>query len=143
MGGNFPSAGSKLLIFRYITYGYLLLLFLSTVLPLNPSSSPLNNHYTLHIRWDYLLHWMVYLPLPVLLGIFLSERSREQNKPLQKARFWIVVAALSLLISTLFEFLQMVIPYRAFNINDLVANGVGVVIGLILMLIFRKRIVRI
>ena len=36
-----------------------------------------------------------------------------------------------LVIPVLFELLQLVIPYRAFNINDMVAKGVGAMIGLV------------
>ena len=62
----------KLLNIKNITYIYLLILLLGTVLPLNSvSSSTLNYNYTLHIRWDYLLHALVYIPLPVLLGLSL------------------------------------------------------------------------
>ena len=35
------------------------------------------------------------------------------------------------------------IPYRSFNINDLVANGVGVVLGLMLYLVLRRRILKV
>ncbi len=109
----------KLLNIKHITYIYLLILLLGAVLPLNSGSSSLNDHYTLHIRWDYLLHALVYIPLPVLMGLSLKKGS------------WILIILFGLLFAVMFESLQLVIPYRAFNINDLIANGVGVIIGLI------------
>ena len=130
----------KLLKIKQITYIYLLILLLGAVIPLHSGSSSLNDHYTLHIRWDYLLHALVYMPLPVLLGLYLKRRSTEQSaSQIHKFRFWIQVAFFSLLITALFEILQMVIPYRAFNINDLMANGVGVIIGFMVILMLRKQ----
>ncbi|MBS3772121.1 MAG: VanZ family protein [Bacteroidales bacterium] len=39
------------------------------------------------------------------------------------------------------EFLQMALPYRSFNVNDLMANGVGVVIGMALWFMFIRKYV--
>ena len=134
----------KLLNIKQITYIYLLILLLGTVLPLNSVSSPLNDNYTLHIRWDYLLHALVYIPLPVLLGLYLKRRSTEQSEPqIGKYRLWIQVVFFSLFITALFEILQLLIPYRAFNINDLMANGVGAIIGLMLIPILWKSFSRV
>ena len=116
----------KLLKIKFITYGYLLILLLGTVLPLNSVSSALNDNYTLHIRWDYLLHALAYIPLPVLLGLCLKKGS------------WIWIVLMTLPVTVLLEVLQMGIPYRFFNVNDLVANGVGAIIGFIMIPIIRK-----
>ena len=44
-----------------------------------------------------------------------------------------------ILIVAFCEAIQMVIPYRAFNINDMLANGVGALIGLIpAVLVWRR-----
>ncbi len=116
----------KLLNIKFIIYSYLLILLLGTVIPLNPLSSTLNDNYTLHIRWDYLLHALVYMPLPVLLGLYLKKGS------------WIQIVLMTLPVTVLLEVLQMVIPYRFFNINDLMANCVGAIIGFMLIPVFRK-----
>ena len=134
----------KLLKIKQITYIYLLILLLGTVLPLNSVLSPLNDNYTLHIRWDYLLHALVYIPLPVLLGLYLKNRSAEQSEPqIGKYRLWIRIVLLTLPVTVLLEVLQLVIPYRAFNINDLMANGVGAIMGLMVIPILWKSISRI
>ena len=131
----------RLLKTNYLTWFYLLFLFLGTVLPINSGSSALNDHYTLHIRWDYLLHALVYMPLPVLLGLAFRKKSPEQpEQSFSKSRFWIQVVLVSLFVTALFELLQMILPYRAFNINDLLANGVGVIMGLGFAVAFRKRL---
>lgn len=125
-----------------ITYAYLLLLVAGTVIPLNTSTA-LNDNYTMSIRWDYLLHALVYLPLPLLLALGIRKGSGEhivkpgprELEPLKTGavQYWIRIIIYSLLITVLLECLQLVIPYRAFNINDLLANGVGAVLGFLLL----------
>lgn len=111
---------------------YLLIIFLGSALPINSALSPLNNNYTLSIRWDYLLHVLVYLPLAWLIGRWMVRRYGSEN--------WVILILITLVIPPLFELLQLLLPYRAFNINDLVANGVGAMVGLLLVLILRKRL---
>jgi glycopeptide antibiotics resistance protein len=38
-----------------------------------------------------------------------------------------------ILFAFVMEAIQYVLPYRAFNINDLLANGLGVVLGFVLL----------
>lgn len=108
-------------------------------MPLGFASTTLSHNYTFEIRWDYLLHALVYMPLPVVLGLFLKKSSLEQKQQeINKNRFWILVIVLSVVITALFELVQLIIPYRAFNINDLLANGVGTILGLIMILVFGR-----
>jgi len=114
------------------------------VIPLNTSTA-LNDNYTMSIRWDYLLHALVYLPLPLLLALGIRKGSGSalvkpgphESEPSKTGsnRFWIRIIIYSLLITVLLECLQLVIPYRAFNINDLLANGVGTVLGFLLLVV--------
>lgn len=118
---------SKLLVILYLG-----LLLLGSVVPIgNWSSDILMDNYTLDIRWDYLLHAIIYLPLPLILFNGL----RRMNS---SATIWIVT--ISMLIPVLFEVLQMLIPYRSFNINDLIANFMGVILGYLVLLSFKKRL---
>lgn len=114
---------------KYRVLSYVGLLLLGSVIPLGSVASDiLMDNYTLDIRWDYLLHALVYLPLPFILVIGRLVRSRVV--------FGSVV--LSMLIPALFEILQMAIPYRNFNINDLIANCLGVVLGWVVVVSFRS-----
>lgn len=106
---------------KTITWIYLFILVLGSVLPLNSGSSSLNNTYIVEVRSDYLLHVLVLLPLPVLLSLSLRSRTR----------IWLRVVLLGILMVVFCESVQMLIPYRAFNINDMVANGAGALIGLV------------
>ncbi|MFH0759005.1 MAG: VanZ family protein [Bacteroidota bacterium] len=112
---------------------YLAFLFLGSVVPLWQGSTVLSNNYTLHIRWDYLIHFFIYMPLPVLMFLRLKRGL--------SALIWIQVILYSVCIGVLFEGIQMLLPYRSFNINDLLANTVGVVLGISVLVIFRKRAV--
>ena len=105
---------------KVLTWIYLLILVLGSVLPLNSGTS-LNNTYIVEFRSDYLLHFLFMLPLPVLLGLSLGKKTAP----------WLRVVVSGLLIVIFCEGIQILIPYRTFNINDMLANGVGALIGLI------------
>ena len=111
---------------------YLLLLLVGALIPLGKGSELLGNNYTFDIRADYLLHALVYIPLPLLL--LLSRSGRKGG--------WLTLILVSLVVVILFETVQMLVPYRAFNINDLFANGVGVLIGLLSALFVWRHIQR-
>jgi VanZ family protein len=114
---------------RWITGIYLLILLLGSVLPLN-SGTTLNNTYIVEVRSDYLLHFLMMLPLPVLVGLSLREKyGRSERSGL--SGLWLRVMLLGLLVVVFCEGIQLLIPYRAFNINDMFANGMGALLGLI------------
>ncbi len=128
---------------KYITYSYLLILLIGTLIPLTPISHTLNDNYTLHIRWDYLLHVMVYLPLPFLMWLSLRKDSPHETKSrLSNGRFLFWIVLVPLLVASLFEALQLIVPYRRFNINDMFASCMGAIIGLILIPVFKRFISR-
>ena len=173
---------------RTVTYIYLLILFLGTVIPFGSKISyTLSNNYVLQIRWDYLVHVILYLPMPVLLGLTFSKRpstgtlmdspgtlpdspgtssgpsgtssgpsgtlpdspslseqgAHSAGTSSGAAIYWLLVVGGSLILTFFYEALQLVIPYRYFNINDMVSNMVGVFIGLVVLLVFPSTLRRI
>ena len=115
---------------KIITWLYLLILVLGSVLPLN-NGTTLNNNYIVEIRSDYLIHALVLLPLPLLLGLSLRKSSS----------LWVKVILSGILMVIFCEGVQLLIPYRTFNINDLFANGVGLILGLIpAFLVWRRKL---
>lgn len=117
--GLFKIKGKGLFLF------YLIALSLISVLPINGSSSPLNHIYLIHIRLDYLGHaalFVPWVPLVVWLGIFGQKRTF----------FWILAITIlsGVLLGTLTEGIQYFLSYRSFNINDLIANILGVLLGI-------------
>ena len=108
---------------RLLFLAYTVLLILLAVLPINSSGSAINNTYLVTIRLDYLLHFAVFIPWVVLLRMY-SETSFRKN--LGKTVL-LLLAGIGFAAAN--EAIQYFLPYRAFNMNDLVANSVGVVLG--------------
>ena len=110
---------------NFLFYSYTILLVLLAVLPINSSGSSINHTFIVSIRLDYLLHCAIFISWVFLLQkvTLLSLRSFPA-----KTLGWLVVGVLFALST---EAIQYPLPYRAFNINDLLANGLGVVLGFV------------
>jgi len=115
---------------KLLLWIYLAVMLLLVLLPINGEKSALNNNYTFGLRWDYIIHALVYIPLPILLSL---------NK---KINYWVGVF-IALILASGFEFLQYFLSYRAFNINDLMANLIGVGVGVIIAIIFSEKLFKI
>lgn len=68
---------------------------------------------------DYLLHALTLIPWSYLAF-------QKINKPQQSIG---IILISGLLFAALCEGIQYFLPYRAFNINDLAANFLGVILG--------------
>lgn len=114
--------------YRILFYTYTILLVLVAVLPLNSGDDALNNMYVVSIRMDYILHFVIFLPWVYLLRMV-------SNKTFKTAPYkTVMLILLGLLFSASTELVQYFLTYRAFNINDLIANGLGVVLGSVVFL---------
>jgi VanZ family protein len=95
----------------------------------------------IEIRLDYLYHIIIYLT-----GTFLAILwSVGPLKPPYTSLFWRRIAlavAFMILLAVAQEFIQKLIPSRAFNINDIISNIIGVILGEILTIILLLRSVR-
>lgn len=81
----------------------------------------LHKIWVLNIRLDYILHALLFMPWMVLLCW------RKQKK--KSAIFFFLAFAVGLLLAVVSEGSQYFLYYRSFDINDLLTNCVGVVIG--------------
>ncbi len=125
---------------KFFFYTYLAVLILLAVLPLNGTNSILNNNYLLNIRWDYLLHALVYIPLVPIARRSFSVGGNIKHRTWNTKLGTLNIIILSLLFAFSLEGVQYFLSYRAFNMNDLVANGIGVGLGyLIVIAIMAKR----
>ena len=117
--GLFKIKGKGLFLF------YLIALSLISVLPINGSSSSLNHIYLIHIRLDYLGHAALFLPwVPLMTWIINSVAKRS-------CFLFLAITVLSgLIFGALTEGIQYFLSYRSFNINDLIANLLGVILGI-------------
>jgi len=108
---------------------YTIVLVLLAVLPINSTGSVINNTYLISIRLDYILHFVTILPWMFLLwktgGVSFSSN-------LYQAFLYIIIGLIFALAT---ETIQYFLPYRAFNINDILANCLGVVLGSLFFLL--------
>ena len=114
---------------RFIFISYTIILVLLAILPINSSGSAINNTYIISIRLDYLLHFAIFLP-----WIFLLWKVTGVS---YKSNFYktVLYVLLGLAFAAATEMIQYFLPYRAFNINDMIANGLGILIGSVFFLI--------
>ena len=94
--------------------------------PLNGLGIPLDN-YIFGLRADHLLHASVFIPCALFLGDVFGMNGR-------KWAVWATAVAVGLLT----EGVQYLLPYRGFDINDLVANALGVTLGWVVILLIRR-----
>lgn len=108
---------------------YTILLILLSVLPINGPGSQINHIFIVHLRLDYIIHALVYIPLTILAW---SDRRIDFYALSLKTAAWIIGL---LVFAAVTEWIQFFLPYRAFNINDLIANSLGIIVGLIIVMI--------
>jgi VanZ family protein len=106
---------------RLIFFVYNLTIFLLVVLPLN-SAGELNHSTVLKFRGDYFFHALMFLPWCFFCGVSKSSFTRWFSYGI----FYAVFA----------EAIQYFLPWRAFNVNDIVANLAGVGISALLAPLF-------
>ena len=97
--------------------------------PLNGLGVPMDE-YIFGLRFDHLLHASVFIPCAVFLWDLFGLKGR-------KWKVWGAAVGVGLLTETV----QWLLPYRGFDINDMVANFLGVSLGwLVILIVKRKKI---
>lgn len=110
---------TKIKITKYLFLAYFLAIVLLVVLPLNTTES-LNSITIIQWRGDYFFHALAFSGW-ALFGLLMRK----------KLITWFL---LGLTFATLMEGLQYPLPYRVFNINDLIANAIGIVSGFVIFI---------
>ena len=103
---------------------YFFLLYLLMWAPMGFMGLPLNS-FVFHLRVDHLLHMLLCVPCSWMLMDYVSQQKR-----------WLWLPALGLCLLT--ECGQLLLPYRGFDITDMVADSVGVFLGWGIMMGVRK-----
>ena len=114
--------------YKILFYSYSTLLVLLAVLPINGEGSAINHTFVVSVRLDYLVHFAVFIP-----WIFLAQMTNDlsfKNYPMKTLKWFFY----GILFATANEAIQYFIPWRAYNINDLVSNFIGVLLGAMLFL---------
>jgi len=113
---------------------YCIAIILLTILPINGESSLLNDTYIVKVRFDYLFHVLTFLPfLPFAMYALFPT---FQIKGIPRKIFVFII--IGLLFAIITEIIQLYLPYRTFNINDLIANTLGVILGLLITILKPK-----
>jgi len=105
-------------LFRLYFFAIILLI----TLPINKSGS-LNDITVVHLRGDYFFHILTFIPW-AFFGLVM------------KKNMWVWMIP-GLLFAVGSELLQLILPWRRFNINDLIANGAGVFLGTLIFVLVR------
>lgn len=104
----------KVLSTKTIFILYVIAVILLAILPLNSSVS-LNNITILRLRGDYFFHILLFAPWAFFRPVFNAG--------------WLRWVAAGLFFAAGSEGLQYLLPYRAYNVNDLLANVIGVALS--------------
>ncbi|CAG4999625.1 hypothetical protein DYBT9275_02265 [Dyadobacter sp. CECT 9275] len=116
-------------VLKKLAWIYTIVILLLVTLPLNGEKQvlgKLNANYVLHIRLDYLSHGLLFIP-----WVLLCWHGGKPDNPRKKLLILWWIAGLA--FAAFCEYLQLLLPYRTFNINDLLANMLGVLLGTLLV----------
>lgn len=156
-----PLVRNRLILVRL----YILIILFLTTFPFDTNSFA-NNTTILQLRGDYFFHILLFLPWmffhntafgnlrsgrsfwPLALSFWSDgnktkdKRQKEKGKStlakslslsLSQQLSWLLTG---LLFASTTEGLQYFLPYRAFNINDLLANLLGVMLGFAVLILY-------
>ncbi|MCJ7482508.1 MAG: VanZ family protein [Thermodesulfovibrionales bacterium] len=103
---------------------YCSVILLISVVSLNGSTA-LNKSKTIGLRTDYLLHVLLFIPWMVLA----KWRLKGINSNIY---FWFALGV-GIIFAGFSEVVQIFVPDRSFNVIDLLANSLGIVIGALIV----------
>lgn len=107
------------------TLNWLIIIYVLTILVLSTAmintKVALNRTWVLHVRLDHLLHALLFIPWMVLIHWRWKEK--------KSVFIYLLALASGLVLASISEMVQLLVPFRTFNIVDLMANWVGVVVG--------------
>lgn len=101
-------------------------ILIAYLLPANTQKT-VDQWYFLTIRGDYLIHASLFTPLCPLL--YINYCSRNQSNLM----WWMLTGIVMAMAA---EVIHYLIPYRSFNMLDLLANATGAFIGAFFILMF-------
>ncbi len=109
------------IIWLLLFFGWAVFIILSS---LWPDRGEVMINETVSFRWDYLVHFISYFLLSLL---FFTWRCDPHGRI--KSMEFTIFLTLGLMITLLTEYIQIFIPGRSFNINDMILNAAGLITG--------------
>ena len=109
---------------KLIFWIFTAMIIIQAVAPINGVNSKMNHNYIFSIRLDYLCHAAMFAGLSVLFRV--AYFAQPGFMFLREFLFF------GVLLSTAFfsEAAQWLVPYRVFNMNDLIANFSGIILSI-------------
>jgi hypothetical protein len=105
----------------FVAYGsFLTILSLLTL----RSAGRLNKAKLIGFRGDHLIHVLLFLPWMLMAG-------GRGDDPFSRPRFWGMFAC-GMMVAVSSEAVQVALPGRTFDLNDLAANGAGIAMGAVI-----------
>lgn len=108
---------------KWLFSTYIIVIILLIALPLK-TSSELNNITILQLRGDYFFHILLFLPWMFFKKAFNI-----------RLLVWLL---LGLFFASATEGLQYLLLWRAFNVNDMLANVLGILVGFLVYFLYMK-----
>ena len=99
------------------------------IAPINAANARMNNTFIFFVRLDYLVHIAMFSCLSVLYRVAYF----PQNVFILRKE--LLYFGVILFIAFFSEAIQLLVNYRSFNINDLIANFLGVVLSIPLTIV--------
>lgn len=118
----------KTLNYKIIIAIYSTVVFLLHIIPTGRAS--LNKIEILSFRADYLLHTAVLLPWMILVWLHIN-KEEVTGSLLKQIILWFIAG---LLLATFSEGIQYWLPYRSFNVMDVIFNVSGVALGALIFI---------
>lgn len=87
----------------------------------------INDTYVVGFKLDYVIHCLIYLPWMFTVKILFTKKFRPF--------LWLTCG---IIFSMALEFIQYILPYRSFNINDQIAGIIGVILSYVLFRLAHK-----
>jgi len=112
---------------RRVFAGYVFMVFLLCILPVNGEKSSVNQVFIIHIRLDYWIHAVMFVPWMGLAILSYRGAGSVAGRP---ALLNVLLFVSGILFAFFCESVQYFTTWRTFNINDLIANFLGVLLGL-------------
>jgi len=109
---------------------YLFFLILLAVLPINGTTNTTpTDVFIINIRLDHLLHATLFIPWAFLYLVTFRPVKWDEK---------LMLVVYGLLMASAAEGVQNFLTYRSYNINDMIANWMGVVLGMGVVVGWRK-----
>lgn len=121
---------------RIITLYIIVVLILHLIPTSSGDGVALNSRVIFFIRADYLLHLVLFIPLMVLVWLYLNKENITGVTRFNHGLLWL---AAGIFFAVFVEGIHLLLPHRSFNPVDLILNVTGVLLGALVFLWDPKR----